>query len=322
MKSLVLGGAGFIGSHMVDWLLNQNHEVIVLDNFSTGRTEFIPCSYCGGLERNNPKLHVREGDCLNLWAVMKAMTGCTHVYHFQANADVRGGKQNTSRDLEQNLMTTWNVLEAMRLSGTAKHITFASSAVVYGEPDVFPTPENYHGKQTSVYGASKLGAEAYIQAYSEYFDFGYTILRFVSWIGERYTHGVIFDFVKQLQRTPNYLEVLGDGSQEKSYLHVADGIEGIHVATNSAKRGIFNLGHDDSITVRELAEIVVDEVGNGKVSISFGEGKRGWVGDAPVVKLDTSKLKHYGWEPQVSIEEGIRRTVRYLKANPQLLERA
>lgn len=311
MRILVTGGAGFIGSHVVDALLAQEHDVVVLDNFSTGHADFLP-------QRNG--LTVMRGDCLNLWSVRQAMRGCNTVFHLQANADVRGGKDNTGRDLDQNVSTTWNVLEAMRLDGGVRGIIFASSAVVYGEPDVFPTPETYFGKQTSLYGATKLACEGMIQAYCGYFEWFYNIFRFVSWVGERYTHGVIFDFVKQLTQTSNYLEVLGDGLQEKSYLYVGDGVRGIIDTLRSASRqSIWNLGHDDTMLVRDLANIVIDEMGLTDVAVSFGKAKRGWIGDSPMVKLDTSRIKLTGWQPEVSIEEGIRRTVRYLKSHPELL---
>lgn len=316
MKVLVTGGCGFIGSHVVDWLLDRDYEVVVLDNLSTGRAEF--------LKLDHPNLKLYRGDCMDLAAVTNAMRGCQQVFHLQANADVRGGRDNTGRDMDQNVKTTWNVLEAMRMQkNPVESIAFASSAVVYGEPDVFPTPETYSGQQTSLYGATKLACESMIQAYAAYFGFGYNIFRFVSWIGEHYTHGVIFDFVKQLTQTSNYLEVLGDGLQEKSYLYVADGVAAVMaVPYGPSARGIYNIGHDESVAVRELAHVVIDEMGSGEVSISFGNTRRGWIGDAPVVRLDTSRLKVTGWKPQVSIADGIRRTVRFLKANPHLLKRA
>lgn len=312
MKVLVTGGAGFIGSHLVDELLKQGHEVVVLDNFSTGHSEFLP---------QHDRLTVLRGDCLNLIATMRSMRDCFLVFHLQANADVRGGAVNTAKDIDQNVQTTWNVLEAMRLNqGVVKGIVFASSAVVYGEPELFPTPETYFGKQTSLYGATKLACEGMIQAYCGYFGWHYNIFRFVSWIGERYTHGVIYDFVKQLMRSAR-LEVLGDGSQQKSYLYVQDGIRAVANLPALGTAAIWNLGHDDTITVRWLARIVLDELGLEDVEIKYGEGQRGWIGDSPLVKLDTTRIKVTGWKPEVSIEEGVRRTARYLKAHPELFKK-
>jgi UDP-glucose 4-epimerase len=250
------------------------------------------------------------------------MANCDFVFHLQANADVRGGIQLTRVDLEQNTIATWNVLEAMRIN-EIRRIVFASSATVYGEPDVFPTPESYAPLQTSLYGASKLAGEAMIQAYSEYFGITCYIFRFVSWIGERYTHGVIFDFIKKLRTNTQVLEILGDGKQRKSYLDVIDGVNGIFYAVQHAKerKNLFNLGHDEFVNVLDLADIIVEELGLKGVRYCTTGGERGWLGDSPFVNLDTTKLKALGWQPQVSIEQGIRNTVRYLQAHSQVLEK-
>jgi UDP-glucose 4-epimerase len=250
------------------------------------------------------------------------MADCDSVFHMQANADVRGGMQLTRVDLEQNTVATWNVLEAMRIN-KIRYIVFASSATVYGEPDIFPTPENYAPLQTSLYGASKLAGEALIQAYCEYFDITCYIFRFVSWIGERYTHGVIFDFLEKLRVDNRMLEVLGDGKQRKSYLDVTDGVNGIFNAIEYARerKNIFNVGHDEFMNVLDLAEIIVAELGLKGVRYHTTGGERGWLGDSPFVHLDTSKLKALGWRPQISIEHGIRNTVRYLQANPHVREK-
>ena len=194
-RAFVTGGAGFIGSHIVDRLAQIAADVTIYDNFSTGQEQFI--SHHAG----NPKVRVVRADVLDSERLKEEMAGCDFVFHLQANADVRGGIQRTRVDLEQNTIATWNVLEAMRIN-EIKHIVFASSATVYGEPDVFPTPESYAPLQTSLYGASKLACEAMIQAYSEYFGITCYIFRFVSWIGERYSHGVIFDFMKKLRDNP------------------------------------------------------------------------------------------------------------------------
>ncbi|HEU6448130.1 MAG TPA: NAD-dependent epimerase/dehydratase family protein [Verrucomicrobiae bacterium] len=314
-KVLVTGGAGFIGSHLVDALHARNADVIVYDNFCTGRQEFLP--------QNSSKLQIVHGDVLDLPSVKTAATGCDFIFHFQANADVRGGKDNPRVDLEQNTIATWNALEAAR-TNNVKGFAFASSAAVYGEPEKFPTPENYAAQQTSLYGASKIAGEAMIEAYCEYYGMRSFSYRFVSWIGERYTHGIIFDVLKKLQHDPKRLPLFGDGTQKKSYLYVKDGVAGVMLGIDkaTAQKNVFNLGHNYFITVIEVVKVILDEMGMKDVQLEFAGGKRGWLGDSPLVHLDTSKIKNLGWQPQTSIEEGIRRTVRYLKANPHLLQRA
>jgi UDP-glucose 4-epimerase len=314
--AFVTGGAGFIGSHIVDRLAQIAANVTIYDNFSTGQEQFI--SHHAG----NSKVRVVRADVLDSERLKEAMVNVDFVFHLQANADVRGGIQRTRVDLEQNTIATWNVLEAMRIN-KIKRLVFASSATVYGEPDVFPTPESYAPLQTSLYGASKLASEAMVQAYSEYFGITCYIFRFVSWIGERYSHGVIFDFLKKLKDNTQMLEVLGDGKQRKSYLDVIDGVNGIFYAVEHAKqlKNVFNLGHDEFMNVLDLADIIVEELGLKRVRYLTTGGERGWLGDSPFVHLDTTKLKALGWRPQVSIERGIRNTVRYLQAHPQVLER-
>jgi UDP-glucose 4-epimerase len=315
-RVLVTGGAGFIGSHVVDRLVADGCQVVVYDNFSTGRHEYLAHHAQPG------PVTVVDGDVLDRERLSRAMQGCTAVFHFQANADVRGGMTNTRVDLEQNTIATWNVLEAMREHG-ATLIAFASSATVYGEPEAFPTPETYAPLQTSLYGASKLSCEAMIQAYGEYFGIRSFCFRFVSWIGERYSHGVIFDFVKKLRDTPQELEILGDGSQTKSYLDVEDGVSGIFAAIERSPAGknVFNLGHDEFMNVKDLAAVVIEELGLRDVRFRFTGGRRGWLGDSPVVHLDTSAIKQLGWTARIPIEQGVRRTVRYLRDNAALLNR-
>lgn len=313
-SAFVSGGAGFIGSHIADRLVKAGVPVTIYDNFSTGQESFV------SQHADNPKVRVVRADILDRERLNREIAGCDFVFHLQANADVRGGMGATRIDLEQNTIATWNVLEAMRLNDV-KNIAFASSATVYGEPHVFPTPESYAPLQTSLYGASKLSCEALIQAYSEYFGITCYIFRFVSWIGERYTHGVIFDFAEKLKANAQSLEVLGDGKQRKSYLDVMDGVNGIFHALQHAgeRKNVFNLGHDESMNVLDLADIVVAELGLKNVRYQMTGGERGWVGDSPFVHLDTSKLKALAWRPQISIEQGIRNTVRYLRSHPQLL---
>ncbi|MFI5361442.1 MAG: NAD-dependent epimerase/dehydratase family protein [Elusimicrobiota bacterium] len=315
MRAFVTGGAGFIGSHLVDELMARGHRVTAYDDLRTGFRSFLD------RQRHQPRFRLVRGDVLDLKKLKSSMKGHDTVFHFAANADVRGGAADTRIDLEQNTIGTHRVLEAMRHCG-AKSIVFASSAVVYGEPSVFPTPETYAPLQTSLYGASKLAAEALIQAYGEYYGIQSRSFRFVSWIGERYTHGVVFDFVKKLKRDPRSLEVLGDGKQRKSYLYVKDGVRGIMTALRAplaGRKGIFNLGHDGTMGVLEVARLVCREMGLAGVRIDCAGGRRGWVGDSPIVRLDCRRIKKLGWRPETSIETGMRRTARYLLDNPNLL---
>ncbi len=314
MKAFVTGGAGFIGSHIVDRLLAEGNEVTIYDNFSTGKELFITH------HQKNPKFRSIKGDVLDFEKLKEAMKGHEFVFHLQANADVRGGIKETRIDLEQNTIATWNILEAMK-ENNIKKIAFASSATVYGEPTTFPTPEHNELIQTSLYGASKLAGEAMIQAYGEYYGIQCFIFRFVSWIGERYTHGVIFDFIKKLQKNPKELEILGDGNQKKSYLYVGDGVEGIFFAIKhfKEKKNIFNLGHTEFMNVQKVADIICEELDLENVTYKCTGSARGWKGDSPFVHLDIGKLQKVGWTPKISIEEGIRRTVRYLKENPKVL---
>jgi len=315
MKAFVTGGAGFIGSHVVDRLIQDGRSVTVFDNLSTGFEENLAVHAGSGL------LTLHRGDVLDAAALTSAMEGHDILFHFQANADVRGGIKNTRADLEQNTIGTWNALEAARLAGV-QTIVFASSATVYGEPEIFPTPEGCPLVQTSLYGASKLAGEAMLQAYAEYFGIRSIIFRFVSWIGPRYSHGVVFDFVKKLRANPRQLEILGDGKQVKSYLDVRDGVSGIFCAVDrfQGRKGIFNLGHDAFLNVLDLARIVTSELGLDGVEFVTSGGERGWLGDSPVVHLETSRIKELGWVPRISIEEGIRATTRFLVENPRLLE--
>lgn len=315
MKALVTGGAGFIGSHLVDALVLRGAEVTVYDNLSTGFRKHLEAHLCEG------RVTLVQGDILNLDSLVQAMEGVSTVFHLAANADVRGGKANTAVDVEQNVIGTHRVLEAMKTVG-AKQIVFTSSATVYGEPDRFPTPECYASLQTSLYGASKLGAEAMIQAYGEYFNIRSYTFRFVSWIGERYSHGVIYDFMNKLRANPHELEILGDGNQKKSYLHVDDGIRGIFLAMDRLNdmKNVINLGHVDYMNVKTLAQIVCEEMGLQNVAFRFTGGRRGWLGDSPFVHLDIAKMQSVGFQPSVTIEQGVRRTVRYLANNPWLLD--
>ncbi|HEX5418081.1 MAG TPA: NAD-dependent epimerase/dehydratase family protein, partial [Chloroflexota bacterium] len=257
MRCLVTGAAGFIGSNLVDRLLLAGHAVVGYDNFSTGQLEFL------GPARANEKFQLVRGDTLDAALLAEAMSGADVVFHLAANADVRFGLQHPGKDLQQNSIATFNVLEAMRTTRVPR-IVFASTGSIYGEPSVFPTPEDApFPVQTSLYGASKLAAEGLIEAYCEGFGVEAFIFRFVSILGERYTHGHIFDFVKQLREHPDRLDVLGDGKQRKSYLYVQDCISGICTALESAdaRVNIFNLGTEEYCEVNDSVKWICDQLG-------------------------------------------------------------
>ena len=315
MKAFITGCAGFIGSHLTDRLLSSGHEVVGFDDFSSGSRRF--------LERAlpDPGFHLVEGNLLDVDSLRAAMRGCDFVFHLAANADVRHGTEHTRKDLEQNTIATHNVLESMRAHGIGQ-IAFASTGSVYGEAKVFPTPEDApFPVQTSLYGASKLACEGLIAAYCEGFGLKSWIFRFVSILGERYSHGHVFDFCRQLRSDPSQLRVLGNGRQRKSYLHVQDCVDGILVAISGARErvNIFNLGVDSYCEVNDSIGWICTEL-NVKPNITYSGGERGWVGDNPFIFLDTRRIRELGWRPRLNIEQGVRRTVEYLQSNPWLLE--
>lgn len=315
MKAFVTGGAGFIGSTLTDRLLADGHTVVVYDNFSTGRELFLEQA------RQHPRFQLVRGDTLDIDRLGAAMRGCDTVFHLAANADVRFGTQHPRKDLEQNTIATFNVLEAMRQTGVAR-IAFSSTGSIYGEPQVFPTPEDAPFPiQTSLYGASKLACEGLIEAFCEGFGMQGFIFRFVSILGERYTHGHVFDFYKALRADPTRLRVLGDGHQRKSYLYVHDCIDAIlcALARAEARVNIFNLGQNDYCEVNDSVRWICEELGV-TPQLEYTGGVRGWVGDSPFIFLDCAKMRALGWAPKVSIREGVRRTLAYLRAHPELLE--
>ncbi|HKR62337.1 MAG TPA: NAD-dependent epimerase/dehydratase family protein [Thermoanaerobaculia bacterium] len=315
MRFFITGAAGFIGSNLVDRLLADGHEVVGYDNYSTGIQRFLE-----GAMRN-PRFRVIKGDLLNAMAMSEAMTGCDFVFHLAANADVRFGTDDPRRDLDQNTIGTFNVLEAMRVKGV-KRIAFSSTGSIYGEAAVFPTPEHApFPVQTSFYGASKLGAEGFVSAYAEGFGFQTFIFRFVSILGERYTHGHVFDFVKRLLADPTELHILGDGKQRKSYLYVQDCLDAMLTAIerSTERVNILNLGTDQYCEVLDSVGWITERL-NVKPRLTFSGGDRGWIGDNPFIFLDCAKMRGFGWTPKLSIREGIVRTVDYLVANPWVME--
>lgn len=319
-KVFITGAAGFIGSNLTDFLLKKGIHVVGWDNFSTGQKKFLE----GALDQ--PHFKLIEGDNLDSKSLTAAMVGCDFVFHLAANADVRFGLNHPTRDLEQNTIATLNVLEAMRANGI-KRIGFSSTGSVYGEAITIPTPETAEFPiQTSLYGASKTACEGLISAYCEGFGFEAYIYRFVSILGERYTHGHVFDFIKQLSANPGELKILGDGTQKKSYLHIQDCIEAIwHTTSRDFARQakhrveIYNLGTDEYCQVNDSINWITGMMKLNPVVHRSG-GSRGWVGDNPFIFLDTKKVRSTGWKPKYSIQEGIQKTVEWLNANRWVFE--
>jgi UDP-glucose 4-epimerase len=305
----VTGAAGFIGSNMVDRLLAAGHTVVGYDNLSTGRRQFLKDAAA------NPRFELREADLLDLDSLTQALQGAELVIHFAANADVRFGTQHPRKDLDQNAIGTWNVLEAMRRQ-ECKRIVFSSTGSIYGEPEIFPTPETCPFPiQTSLYGASKLAAEALIQAYCEGFGMQSYIFRFVSILGERYSHGHVFDFYQQLAEHPDHLYVLGNGHQRKSYLYVHDCIDAILLALDrsAARVNIFNLGTDEYCEVNDSIGWICEYLGF-RPKLTYSGGERGWVGDSPFILLDCSRIRALGWKPRLTIREAVLATIKYVSS--------
>ncbi len=280
-KVFVTGAAGFIGSNVADTLLESGVAVVGYDNLTTGFERHLD-----GAKQNGNFTFV-QGDVLDSQALTEAMKGCTFVFHFAANADVRFGTEHPKKDLEQNTIATFNVLEAMRVNGITD-IAFSSTGSIYGEAKEIPTPETTgFPVQTSLYGASKLACEGLIEAYCEGFGFKGWIFRFVSLLGERYSHGHVIDFYKQLRQHPDTLRVLGDGNQKKSYLYVHDCINAMFAAIEHLKEkvGVFNLGTDHYITVKDSIGYICEHMGVSP-EFEFTGGDRGWIGDNPFIFLD------------------------------------
>lgn len=320
-RVFITGAAGFIGSNLADRLLAEGKHVVGWDNFCTGQEAFLEKAIA------HPAFKLVRGDNLDASALKVAMTGCDMVFHLAANADVRFGLEHPERDLQQNTIATFNVLEAMRANGI-KRIGFSSTGSVYGEAKQIPTHEDTPFPiQTSLYGASKVACEGLIQAYCEGYGFEGYIFRFVSILGERYTHGHVFDFVKQLREHPGFLRVLGDGTQRKSYLHVGDCVSallhttGANLAASAPHRvAVFNLGTSEYCAVKDSIRWITERLGL-TPHLDFTGGQRGWVGDNPFILLDTARVLGTGWTPQLTIRQGVERTVDWLNANEWIFER-
>ncbi len=305
-KIAVTGGAGFIGSHLVDRLLSQGNEVTVIDNLSSGRMEFLEPHL------KNQNFKFIKLDLLEFEKLRKAINGADIIYHLAANPEVRLGVENTKIHFEQNIVATYNLLEAMRIN-KQRNIVFTSTSTVYGEAKVIPTPENYGPLvPISLYGASKLACEALITSYCHTFDMKSWIFRFANIVGERSTHGIIVDFINKLKKNPETLEILGDGKQSKSYLHVSDCVDAIlfSVEKSSKMANIFNIGSGDTVTSKEIGEMVVKEMGLKGVTFTYTGGNRGWKGDVPRMLLSIEKLQKLGWEPGHNSKSSIKEAIR------------
>ena len=309
-KVLVTGGAGFIGSQLVGTLMNRGNEVVVLDNLSSGTLENTATWL------DNSRFKFVKGDLLKPEDIKNAIDGCEVVFHLAANPDVRIGVVNTRVDYEQNITATYNLLESMRRGRDCRSIAFTSSSTVYGEAKIIPTPEDYGPlKPISLYGASKLACESLISGYAHMFGFNSVICRLANIVGSRSSHGVVYDFIRKLKENPKKLEVLGDGTQSKSYLFIDDCIEAHFIAVENARDRveIYNVGSEDKVNVLTIAKIVAEEMGLSKVEIHKTggvDGGKGWKGDVKEMFLDISKLKRLGWKPKSNSAEAVRLTVK------------
>ncbi len=304
MKYFVSGGAGFIGSYLVDKLVSMG-KVTVYDNLSSGKIEFIRQH----LDKDN--FQFIQADLLNFNELQKAMTGHDFVFHMAANSEARAGIKDTDLDLKQGTIVTYNILEAMRMNSMAK-IVFASSSTVYGETPVKPITEDYGPLQPiSLYGASKLASEGLITAFCHTFDMQAWLFRFANVAGARATHGVIIDFINKLKHNNKELEILGDGTQEKPYIHVDDCVAGFLYGCQHSNDqvNLFNLGTPSSTNVNTIARMLVEEMDLHEVKLRYTGGNRGWPGDVPQVRYDTSKMEKLGWKPRYTSNEAVRRGI-------------
>lgn len=311
MKALVTGGAGFIGSHLCDRLLAEGHEVHAIDNLSLGRMENI----AHNLE--NVRFRFIRADLLELDHLAALFESARYdvVFHLAANSDIRRSVDETDLDLRLTFLTTYNVAECARRCGL-REIVFASSSTIYGPHDVALSETTGPMTPASLYGASKLAAEAFLCAFASMFDLSAWIFRLPNVVGERLTHGCIYDFVKRLRDDPSRLVVFGDGNQRKPYVDVEDAIEAMLLAWRQSRERInrFNIGTDSTTSVREIARVVIEEMHLDNVRLEFTGGASGWAGDVSCYRYDWSKLRALGWRPRWTSDEAVRRAVRaYLR---------
>lgn len=306
MRYLVTGGAGFIGSHLLDRLVNMG-VVTVYDNLSLGKKEFIEHH----LGRDG--FQFIQADLLEVDTLKGVIKDHDVVFHMAANSQIKGGMEGTDLDLKEGTVATFNVLEAMRLNNI-KRIIFASSSAVYGETPVEPIHEDYGPLQPiSLYGASKLACEGLvITAFCHLFNMRAWVFRFANVVGARATHGAIFDFINKLEQNPGELEILGNGTQEKPYIHVEDCVEGMLYSFQHSRDqvNVFNLGSFSSTSVSTIVHMLIEEMGLANVKLKYTGDDRGWPGDVPQVRFDTSKMERLGWKPKYTSDEAVRRAIR------------
>jgi UDP-glucose 4-epimerase len=311
-RILITGGAGFIGSSLADELMRYNNQVMIYDNFSRG-TKLNISNW-----NHDSNFKVIEADILDKFSLSKAVDSCDIVFHLAANPEVRLGSSDTKIDYEQNVLGTYNLLEVLRNSPKCKRIVFASTSTVYGEPDIIPTPEKYSPlKPISLYGASKLACEALVSGYCYMFNITGVALRLANIIGPRSTHGVIWDFINKLLDDPVKLDILGDGTQNKSYLFIDDCVRALETAAMLIEKkehnfDIFNVGSIDRVDVMTIAKIIIEELclDNVKLNVMGGHEGRGWKGDVKDMLLNCSKLQSFGWKPQYTSAQAVSLTTR------------
>jgi len=306
MKAIVTGGAGFIGSHLVDRLLAEGYGVTVVDNMSCGYMENVE-HLSGNRLLATHKVDIRDAEKL-----VSLFAGHDVVFHMAAHADIRKSLADHRVDLENNLVGTLNILEAMT-KNNIHDLVFASTSALYGEASIRPTPEDYSPVQTSLYGASKLACEAYAQAYTEFLPIKLWSFRFANVVGERCRRGVVWDFVHKLLRNTKELEILGDGKQSKEYLYVEDCVNGMMIGYREApgKVNTFNLGMKEQTVVDTVADLVIEEMNLPNVRRKYTGGPRGWIGDNSIVELSLDRMEKLGWKPRLSSKEAIKRTIRW-----------
>lgn len=311
-RHLVTGGAGFIGSHLVDALLKKGDEVVVYDNLSNGKPAFL------AQHKGDARYHFVHADVLDTADLSLAMKGADMVWHVAADPDVRTSGLRAEMHVQQNVIATLRVLEAMRVAGV-KRIAFTSTSTIYGEATLIPTPEDYAPLEPiSLYGASKLGSESLISAFCHTFDLHGISFRFANIVGPRSTHGVTYDFYHKLKANPKTLEILGDGRQLKSYCHVEDCVSAmLHVVSGALPRyDVFNIGSDDAIDVLELARVAAETWGLQHVDLKTtgAAGTGGWKGDVRKMGLSNDKIKKLGWAPRYTSAQAIGATAKALAA--------
>lgn len=321
-RAIVTGCAGFVGSHVTQKLLQLGYHVTGIDNFRSGKSEFLRDFL------NHENFLFKKLDLNSCKNLEDYFADAEIVYHLAANADVRGGVEDTYVDLQFNVLMTHRILECMRKQGV-KRLCFASTAAALGEPKIFPTPEDISvPTQTSIYGASKMSCEHFISSYSNCFEIEAYAFRFVSLLGPRYPHGHVIDFVKRLHENPRKLKILGDGSAKKSYLHIDDCVKALVLVCEELrpalqkriKFDVYNLGYDGYIRVRDSAKLIAREM-HLDPEFEFEKQIRGWKGDNPFVHLSIEKIKNLGWEPKFNIQDSIKSTVNWLLAEPWMFKK-